>query len=496
FVTGVQTRRQRNQRPINPKATKLLSDLHANLAEQGYAGHKLQLLLVRLLFILFADDTGIWDKDQFLVLLEEKTAANGSDLGRWLSELFGVLDTPEAERQASLDPALAAFPHINGKLFAERIDTAVFDNTTRMLLIDASNFNWGSVSPAIFGSLFEGVIDKVTRRRQGAHYTPEGAILKVIGPLFLDELWTEFERLKARRDGARDRALREFHDKLAGLTFLDPACGAGNFLVVAYRELRDLEAALLKEIYPVGRLPFGVEEISKLNVDQFYGIEIDEFPSQIAQVALWMTDHIANTNLGDIYGKPFARIPLVTAPNIRHADALEIDWADVLPPERCSYVFGNPPFIGAKMQSDAQRAQVRRIAKLGGSGGTLDYVAAWFIKAARYLLLTYPIETTRQSGGDVGLAAWRLGGLAGRASPSSRPIRSRKASRSRSCGRSCFAPAPRSRSPTAPSSGPAARRCIASLSAWPRAATSRRKNACSAMPPTARAIPSRRSMIG
>lgn len=386
FIIGTPVRQFRNQKPANPKATKLLSDLHKALSDQGYSGHKLQLLLVRLLFILFADDTGIWPKDQFLVLLEQRTQADGRDLGRWLTELFAVLDTPPDQRQAGLDGDLAAFPHINGKLFAERIDGAVFDNVTRDILLDASVFNWGEVSPAIFGSLFEGVIDKVTRRKQGAHYTPEEAILKVLGPLFLDDLWAEFEALKARKDGKRESALNQFHDKLAALTFLDPACGAGNFLVIAYRELRHLEEELLKELHPPGsRLAFGVEEISKLNVNQFCGIEIDEFPSHIAQVALWMTDHIANTNLGNTYGKAFARIPLVTAPNILHGDALEVDWNAVLPADKCSFVFGNPPFVGSKYQSEAQRAQVRRIARLGGSGGTLDYVAAWFLKAGDYV---------------------------------------------------------------------------------------------------------------
>ena len=390
FIVGVPTRQFRNQKPANPKASELLGKLHENLAGRGYTGHKLQLLLVRLLFVLFADDTGIWPKDQFLVFLERRTGADGRDLGRWLSELFDVLNTPDGQngtenlRQAGLDADLAAFPYINGKLFAEPIGTAVFDNITRDILLDASVFDWGGVSPAIFGSLFESVIDTVTRRKQGAHYTPEGAILKVLGPLFLDDLWAEFEGLAARKDGGRERTLGAFHEKLAALTFFDPACGAGNFLVVAYRELRELENAVLKELYPVGRLPFGPEEISKLNVSQFYGIEIDEFPSQIAQVALWMTDHIANTNLGDLYGRPFARIPLVAAPNIRYGDALEIDWGGVLPAERCSYVFGNPPFVGAKYQSEAQRAQVRQIARLGGSGGTLDYVAAWFVKAGDY----------------------------------------------------------------------------------------------------------------
>lgn len=387
FIVGVPQRQFRNQKPANPAASELLGKLHRQLAADGYAGHQLQLLLVRLLFVLFADDTGIWPKDQFLVLLEQQTQPDGRDLGRWLTDLFGVLDTPEAERQASLDPVLAAFPHINGKLFEEPIRTATFDNALRDILLDASVFDWGSVSPAIFGALFESVIDRVTQRRQGAHYTPEEAIQKVIGPLFLDDLYAEFDAIKARKDGARAKALATFHDKLAALTFFDPACGAGNFLVVAYREMRELERLLLLELHPpeTRQLVMDVALLSRLNVNSFYGIEIDEFPSQIAQVALWMTDHIANTNLGDDFGRPYARVPLVTAPNIRCADALEIDWAEVLPPERCNYVFGNPPFVGAKMQTAAQRAQVRRLAKLGGSGGTLDYVAAWFLKAGDYI---------------------------------------------------------------------------------------------------------------
>jgi len=393
FIVGVQQRQFRGQKPANPKASELLGRLHAKLAEQNYAGHKLELLLVRLLFILFADDTGIWPKDQFLVLLEQRTSPDGRDLGRWLAELFDVLNTPDGqngtanERQPGLDGDLAAFPYINGKLFEERIGTAVFDNALRDILLDASMFNWGEVSPAIFGSLFESVIDKVTQRKQGAHYTPEEAIQRVIGPLFLDDLYVEFEALKARKDGGRAKALAAYHDTLARLAFLDPACGAGNFLVVTYRELRELERLLLKEIHPPEGRQFvtDVSLLSKLDVNRFFGIEIDEFPSQIAQVALWMTDHIANTNLGEDFGKPYARIPLVKAPGIRCADALTVDWDAVLPAAECTHVLGNPPFIGAKMQSADQRAQVRALAALGGSGGTLDYVAAWFLKAGAYV---------------------------------------------------------------------------------------------------------------
>ena len=388
FIIGVQPRIFRNQSPVNRKASELMARLHNALAADGYTGHNLERLLVRLLFILFADDTGIFErKDQFLTFLEQRTNANGRDLGRWLGELFQVLDTPPQRRQHNLDADLAEFPYINGDLFRERIDMPAFDDAMRDMLLDASMFNWGEVSPAIFGSLFESVIDKVTRRRQGAHYTPEQAIFKVIEPLFLDDLRAEFERIKSQKSG-RERALRAFHERLGALTFLDPACGAGNFLVVAYRELRELERELLKELLTIDgkvELVTDVAMLSRLNVDRFFGIEIDEFPAMIAQVALWMTDHIANTRLAEDFGQHYARIPLVTAPGIRQADALELDWNSVLPAERCSFVFGNPPFVGAKYQTEAQRTQVRRLAALPGSGGTLDYVSAWFIKAARYV---------------------------------------------------------------------------------------------------------------
>lgn len=384
FMLGVQPKLHRNQSPANEKASRLMGRLHMALAETGYAGHDLERLLVRLLFILFADDTGIFAaRDQFHILLETRTAADGSDLGRWLGELFETLNTPVAARQRNLDGDLAAFPYINGRLFAERIRMPAFDNAMRGMLLDACLFNWGEVSPAIFGALFESVIDAVTQRARGAHYTPEDAILKVIGPLFLDDLRAEFQKLKSRRDGGRARALRDFHARLAGLTFLDPACGAGNFLVIAYRELRELERELLWEIE--SNRVTDVSLLSRLNVDAFHGIEIDEFPAQIAQVALWMTDHIANTRLAEDFGQSWARIPLVTAPNIRHADALEMEWEELLPAERCSYVLGNPPFAGQSYQSEVQRQQMRDLLEsFGARAGSLDYVSAWLLNAARY----------------------------------------------------------------------------------------------------------------
>jgi hypothetical protein len=395
FILGIQPRLNRRQSPANIKASQLMGRLHQALADTGYGGHDLEVLLVRLLFIMFADDTRIFNnKDQFLDLIERRTSYDGSDLGRWLSDLFEVLNTPDGQngtenkRQSTLDPDLAEFPYINGRLFEERIRMPAFDNAMRMILIDASGFDWGEVSPAIFGSLFESVIDKLTQRKQGAHYTPEDAILRLIGPLFLDELRAELDRAKGLKSG-KDEALARLHDRLASLAFLDPACGCGNFLVVAYRELRELERELIKERFlrPGVAQREGIDpaKLSQLNVDQFFGIEIDEFPAKIAEVALWMTDHIANTRLGEDFGVSIPRIPLVASPSIRNADALEFDWNDLLPAERCSYVLGNPPFSGQSYQSPIQRQQMREVLRRYGSAGSLDYVTAWFIRAGEYL---------------------------------------------------------------------------------------------------------------
>lgn len=235
-------------------------------------------------------------------------------------------------------------------------------------------------------------MNREERRKQGAHYTTEKNILKVIGPLFLDGLQEEFRRLKSRKDNRRRSELPAFHQRLGKMRFLDPACGCGNFLVITYRELRTLEIELLKELVEYERDHEGrflasldVTDLSRINVDQFYGIEIGEFPARIAETALWMMDHIMNNRLSLEFGQSYARIPLVKSPHILHADALETDWASLLPPQEYSYVFGNPPFIGSKMQSEIQRGQIQRISALGKSGGTLDYVAAWFIKAGEYI---------------------------------------------------------------------------------------------------------------
>lgn len=386
FILGVEKRTFRDQDPVNIEASEMMGELHDGLKKSGYKGHNLERFLVRLVFCLFADDTSIFEpRDIFSALIKERTNPDGSDTGLWLSQLFDVLNTPYPERQSNLDTDLAQFPYVNGDLFAERLPFPAFDREMRKLLIDALDFSWDAISPAIFGSLFQSVMDKKERRAQGAHYTTEKNILKVIEPLFLDELRTEFMQLRERRDSGRRKALEAFHQRLATMRFFDPACGCGNFLIIAYRELRLLEIEILKALRKDTQLQLDVAELCRIDVDQFYGIEIGEFPARIAEVALWMMDHIMNNKLSLEFGENYARIPIKKSPHILPADALETDWAKVVPPAQCSYILGNPPFGGAKYQSEKQREQVRRIAQLGGSGGTLDYVTAWFIKAGAYV---------------------------------------------------------------------------------------------------------------
>src|ERR1039457_6932646 len=386
FILGVRKRTFRDQDPVNIEASEMMGKLHDALKEAGYVGHNLERFLVRLVFCLFADDTGIFEpRDIFSTLVAQRTNPDGSDTGLWLSQLFEVLNTPVEQRQHNLDSDLAQFPYVNGDLFQERLTFPAFNTAMRSHLIDALDFSWDAISPAIFGSLFQSVMNPRERRAQGAHYTTERNILKVIEPLFLDDLRTEFKRLTERRDSGRRKALEAFHTKLSALRFFDPACGCGNFLIISYRELRLLEIDLLKTLRRDGQLALHVSHMSQIDVDQFYGIELGEFPARIAEVALYMMDHIMNNKLSVDFGENYARFPLTKSPHIKHADALEIDWRDLIAPSDCSYVLGNPPFGGAKYQSDKQREQVRRIAHLGGSGGTLDFVTAWFIKAGDYL---------------------------------------------------------------------------------------------------------------
>ena len=380
FLLGYQKKVYKEQDPANIKAAESMGKLHDRLKEIGYDGHPLEVYLVRLLFCLFAEDTTIFNKQQFQDYIEFRTNEDGSDLAPKLQELFQVLDTTTEKRFKNLDEQLAEFPYVNGKLFQEILPMASFDTKMRQALLDCCYIDWSKISPAIFGSMFQSVMNPKERRNLGAHYTSEKNILKLIKPLFLDELWAEFESLKINKN-----KLPEFHKKISLLKFLDPACGCGNFLVITYRELRLLEIAVLRALNKSGQGFLDVSEIIWLDVDMMSGIEYEEFPARIAEVAMWLIDHQMNMLISNEFGQYFARLPLKKSARIVHGDALEVDWETVVPKENLSYIIGNPPFIGSKIMTQFQRNQITREFENIQGSGVLDYVTGWYIKSAKFI---------------------------------------------------------------------------------------------------------------
>ena len=426
YLLGYQKKIYKEQDPANIKAAELMGKLHDRLKEIGYDGHPLEVYLVRLLFCLFAEDTTIFNKQQFQDFITNRTNEDGSDLAPKLQELFQVLDTPTEKRFKNLDEQLAEFPYVNGKLFQEILPMASFDSKMRLALLECCYIDWSKISPAIFGSMFQSVMNPKERRNLGAHYTSEINILKLIKPLFLDELWAEFETIKSNKN-----KLPEFHKKISELKFLDPACGCGNFLVITYRELRLLEIAILRATYKNGQGVLDIREIIWLDVDMMGGIEYEEFPARIAEVAMWLIDHQMNMQISNEFGQYFARLPLKKSANIVHDDALKVNWQSLLNPVntidvyaqhtniylvneqpeyygtaniqtetfeihknikpeipneiKFDYIIGNPPFIGSKIMKQFQRNQIiNEFENISGSG-TLDYVTGWYIKAAKYI---------------------------------------------------------------------------------------------------------------
>lgn len=385
FMSGYQRQIYPPQDPVNIKAAEAMGKLHDQLKATRYEGHNLEVYLVRLLFCLFADDTGIFEKNAFREFVDTKTRPDGGDLGAHLSVIFWVLNTPDEKRQTILDESLRSFPYVDGGLFAEQLPPASFDALMRHQLLTCAALDWSRISPAIFGSLFQSVMNAKERRALGAHYTEEKNILKVVRPLFMDELWQEFERSKNS-----PRKLEQLHQKIAEMKFLDPACGCGNFLVIAYRELRLLELEILKieQSRADGRQfqqAIWSTSLSRVNVDQFYGIEIEEFPAQIAQVAMWLMDHQMNMLVSSTFGLIYIRLPLSKRPGIFCQNALRTDWTTIIKPDELSIMLGNPPFVGSKFLSAEQREEMAKIFNGARSNGILDYVSAWYVKAAEYI---------------------------------------------------------------------------------------------------------------
>ncbi|MDI6627155.1 MAG: class I SAM-dependent DNA methyltransferase [Rhodococcus sp. (in: high G+C Gram-positive bacteria)] len=371
-------------------AARLMGTLYTELETAGVGEHEATLLLARLLFLLFGDDTEMWQPEgQFELYLRQHTTAER--LHTDLQTLFDVLDTDEQNRRnlAANSPYLR-FRYINGGLFSDPIRLAPLTDRFRDALLAACEFDWSIISPAVFGSMFQTVKSKEARRQGGEHYTTEENILKTIRPLFLDEYR---ERLTESWDNKGK--LSKLHKELGRLQFLDPACGCGNFLIVAYRELRALELDLLKRrrdldmteatTKKVERAQLSLDVSGDLNVtlDHFFGIEIEEWPARIAETALLLVDHLANQQMALEFGVAPDRLPIKVAPTIHYGNALEADWADIVAPDEYTYVFGNPPFHGDN-RSKKQKADLQRAWGSETQLSRLDYVTAWHATTLKY----------------------------------------------------------------------------------------------------------------
>ena len=385
-LAGYQKRTYYDEDPVNIAAAELMGRLHDQLKDIGYTGTALEAYLVRLLFILFADDSTIFQKGIFFDYLVQRTKEDGSDLAMHLDQLFQVLDTPEDKRLKTLDEQLNLFPYVNGRLFSERLPTAAFNSSMRTVLLDCCRLDWGKISPAIFGSLFQSVMDSTARRNLGAHYTSEKNIMKLIKPLFLDELWEEYHAA-----GENTNKLKQLHLKISRLRFLDPACGCGNFLITAYRELRLLELAIVDKLLK-GQQVININQYFLVDLDQFYGIEIGEFASQIAQVAMFLIDHQCNMLVSERFGEYIPLIPLQKSAIIVHANALRLDWQSIIKPlegeveePRYHFILGNPPFLGKQYQNTAQKNDMIFVFGNTQGIGVLDYVTAWYLLAAKHI---------------------------------------------------------------------------------------------------------------
>lgn len=367
----------------NRKAVKKMADLYDALAQETLSDHFTSVFLTRILFLLFGEDTGLIERGLFAQTIRDRSAEDGSDLGALLADLFQVLDTDPRERSPRTDEMLLRFPYVNGTVFSEAIPLTHFDRTMREALIAATDFEWGQISPAIFGSMFQAVKTKEARRELGEHYTTERDILKTLGPLFLDELHSDFQ-------GAQFsvQKLRLLWEKLGSLQFLDPACGCGNFLVVTYRELRELELQIMERLQELtGDAQTGLVDEGlglKVSLSQFHGIEIEEWPARIAEVALFITDHQANRRMMETVGTAPERLPLKTSAKIVRDNALAIDWSWVVKASDDLVIVGNPPFIGISLRTEQQTADLKTV---WGAGyhGSLDFVTGWYKKATDFV---------------------------------------------------------------------------------------------------------------
>ena len=380
IISGNRTRISEEEITVDQVAAKLMANLYLELEDHGYEGHETSIFLIRILFLLFGDDTGMWAKNTFLKLVMGTKEA-GSDVGSKLHTLFEILNTPEDKRPKALGDEFKPFPYVNGGIFAEKISVIDFNKKMQVAFVEVANYDWTTINPTIFGSLFQLIKNKEARRELGEHYTSEENINKIVYPLFLDELQ---ERLASAWDNKKE--LKKLRQDLTKIKVLDPACGCGNFLVVSYRHLRQLELELIVRLNNLE----GNQDSMQLDgsmglsvtLNQLYGIEIEEWPAQVAQMALYLTDHQENLKLARVTGETPNRFPIVASATIANRNALDVNWEDLLPIDSMTYILGNPPFHGASWQNETQKENQLKIWKNSKRGKSLDFVANWFLKAA------------------------------------------------------------------------------------------------------------------
>ena len=383
--------------PADVKACEKMGKLYDVIRAQNHYDkedlHDLNVFLTRLLFCFFAEDTGIFPvKGQLTDAIESLTQADGSDTASFFERLFWILDCEEGRAARRLEtPKLAAFPYVNGGLFREKIRIPNFNTKAHNILLECGRLEWNEISPVIFGSMFQAVMDLEARRELGAHYTSEKNIFKVIGPLFLDDLKAELEKLLNDQSAHRVKKLKDFQTKLASLKFLDPACGCGNFLIVTYRELKKLELAAVQAIHGTDRNDLSLfddwkNDVSKVSISQFYGIEIEEFPVDVARVSMWLMEHVMNIEFSKYFGQLFPSIPLRDTAKIICRNALIEDWLNLVEIDSKTFIFGNPPFSGAHSMTSAQKADMERVFTGNELVKSIDYVGAWYRKTADLIL--------------------------------------------------------------------------------------------------------------
>ena len=381
IISGSRPQALEEEITVDQEAAKLMANLYLELESHGFEGHETSIFLIRILFLMFGDDTGMWERNLIKSLIL-RTKEDGSDIGKTFDTLFTVLNTPEKERNKKLDESTLKFPYVNGGIFSEDISIIDFNKKMRVALINVANYDWGSINPTIFGAMFQLIKSKDERRELGEHYTSEENINKIVYPLFLDELQ---ERLATAWDNKKE--LKKLRQDLAKIKVFDPACGCGNFLVVSYRHLRQLELELIVRLNDLEGKQDAVQLDGSMGLsitlNQFYGIEIEEWPAQVARMALYLTDHQENLRLEKITGATPNRFPITDAATIVNDNALLLNWESVLAIDTDTYVLGNPPFIGTRLQSKEQK-ESQALVWQGFKGSVLvDFVANWFVLAAQ-----------------------------------------------------------------------------------------------------------------